>query len=438
MNHVLKYILCCVGMLYASGLTAQRTLRLTQAECRDMALANSEKIDQSNNATLQAELDQQIAQTAFLPSLDGSVMGAYALPDMDLGGGTELRMRGTYLAGINLVQPLYTGGKLLAGKRLAKIGKETAYERHRMTRMDILVEADKAYWTYIAVCQKVRMMKSFQRQMDTLYNQTRAAVEAGMATANDLLRIEAKRTEVLYQSQKAESGSDLCRLSLCQVIGVDFDTFIEATDTSFVISEPDLLVADITGRPELNLLEQQIAANKEQIKMARAEMLPTVALTSNYMYYGNIKLNGNAIGDDGMMIPYSQEFKDGIWMAMITVKVPLFHWGANQKKVRKARLALRNSELELRRNTRLMSIEAQQAIRDVHDGYRLILTAEKGLRQAEENLRVMRNRYAGQMASLTDLLDAQTQWQQAHSNWIEAQTQYKIYETHYMRATGNL
>ena len=99
-----------------------------------MALANSEKIDQSNNATLQAELDQQIAQTAFLPSLDGSVMGAYALPDMDLGGGTELRMRGTYLAGINLVQPLYTGGKLLAGKRLAKIGKETAYERHRMAR----------------------------------------------------------------------------------------------------------------------------------------------------------------------------------------------------------------------------------------------------------------------------------------------------------------
>ena len=139
-----------------------------------------------------------------------------------------------------------------------------------------------------------------------------------------------------------------------------------------------------------------------------------------------------------MMIPYSQEFKDGIWMAMITVKVPLFHWGANQKKVRKARLALRNSELELRRNTRLMSIEVRQAIRDVHDGYRLILTAEKGLRQAEENLLVMRNRYTGQMASLTDLLDAQTQWQQAHSNWIEAQTQYKIYETHYMRATGNL
>lgn len=60
------------------------------------------------------------------------------------------------------------------------------------------------------------------------------------------------------------------------------------------------------------------------------------------------------------------------------------------------------------------------------------------MRQADENLRVMRNRYAASMAPLTDLLDAQSQWQQAESNLIEAQTQYKIYETEYLRATGSL
>ena len=80
----------------------------------------------------------------------------------------------------------------------------------------------------------------------------------------------------------------------------------------------------------------------------------------------------------------------------------------------------------------------QQAVRNVQDGYGLVYTAEKGLRQADENLRVMRNRYAASMASLTDLLDAQSQWQQAESNLIEAQTQYKIYETEYLRATGRL
>lgn len=125
-------------------------------------------------------------------------------------------------------------------------------------------------------------------------------------------------------------------------------------------------------------------------------------------------------------------------MAMLTVKVPLFHWGANMKKIRKARLELRNYELELQRNSRLMSIEVQQAIRNLQDGFHLISTARKGLEQAEENLRVMRNRYTEQMAPLTDLLDAQSQWQQARSNLIEAQTQYKIYETQYLRAIGAL
>ena len=74
----------------------------------------------------------------------------------------------------------------------------------------------------------------------------------------------------------------------------------------------------------------------------------------------------------------------------------------------------------------------------MQDGYLLIRTAEDGLREAEENLRVMRNRYAVAMAPLTDLLDAQSQWQEAESNLIEAQAQYKIYETEYLRAIGRL
>lgn len=432
------YILCCAAILHVSGVAAQQALRLTQTECRKMALANSEKLEQSDNVLRQAKLDWQIAKAAFLPTFDGSAMGAYSTPDMDLGENMKLQMHGTYMAGIDLVQPLYTGGQLLAGRHLAKIGKETAAEQRRMTRMDVLVEADNAYWTYIAVRQKVKMMQSYRSQMDTLYSQTHAAVEVGMATENDLLRIKAKRTEIHYQLQKTESGADLCRLSLCQVIGIDFGTIIEATDTVVATTAPTLPVSDIFGRPELNLLQKQISVNKEQIKLARAAMLPTLALTGNYMYYGNLKMKGMVNDGTGTMIPFSQESKGGSWMAMLSVKVPLFHWGSNLKKVRKARLDLRNSELELQRNSRMMSIEVQQAIHNVQDGYRMIDTAEKAMSQADENLRVMQNRYTESLSSLTDLLDAQSQWQQSRSNLIEAQTQYKIYETQYLRATGTL
>ena len=194
----------------------------------------------------------------------------------------------------------------------------------------------------------------------------------------------------------------------------------------------------MNARPELHLLEKQVAAEKEQIRMARADMLPTVGLSLGYSYFGNIKLNGATDIGNGITIPYSQEFRDGIGLAMLAVKIPIFHWGESRKKIRKAQYKLHNAELELQKNTRLLSIEVQQAIRNVQDGYLLIHTAKTGIQQADENLRVMRNRYAASMASLTDLLDAQSQWQQAESNLIEAQTQYKIYETEYLRATGLL
>ena len=187
-----------------------------------------------------------------------------------------------------------------------------------MARMDVLVEADNAYWTYIAVGRKVRMLESYHAQMDTLYRQTETALAAGMATENDLLRIETKRTEIHYQLQKVQNGADLCRMSLCRIIGADFDTQIEATDTAFVATQPVGLASDISSRPELHLLEKQVAAGKEQIRMAHADMLPTVGLSVGYSYYGNIKLNSMTdVG--GTMTPFSQEFRDGMGMAMLSV-----------------------------------------------------------------------------------------------------------------------
>lgn len=436
MNKIKIIISCCVALSTVSEVPAQQPLRISLSECREMALTHSEELQQADNTIQQAKLDRKIAATAYLPKIDGAATGAYMLPNIDMMG-MELSMRGTYMAGLSLTQPIYAGGKITTGNRLARIGEEVASEQYRMKRMDVIADADNAYWTYIAVGRKVRMLESYKAQMDTLHKQTETALSAGLATENDLLRIEAKRSEISYQLQKVKNGADLCRMSLCRIVGVDFNTQIEAVDTTFIISRPGQLAPDIASRPELHLLEKQVAAGKEQIRMARADMLPTVGLGLSYMYYGNIKLN-SMIDVGGTKVPFSQEFRDGIGMAVLSVKIPIFHWGEIHKKVRKAKYELKNAELDLQKNTKLLNIEVQQAIRNVQDGYELINTAEKGLQQAYENLRVMRNRYAASMAPLTDLLDAQSQWQQAESNLIEAQTQYKIDETEYLRATGAL
>ena len=419
------------------SIKAQESIKLSLASCRDMALSQSESLQQAEHKYEQSRLDRKIANTAFLPKFDASATGTYVFPDIDMMG-MDLRMRGMYMAGITLTQPLYAGGKILTGKKLSKLGESIAVEQKRMTMMDVLVEADNAYWTLIAVRQKVKMLDSYKEQMDSLYTQVKTAVDAGLATENELLRIEASRSDILYQMQKARNGEDLCRMSLCRITGVDAQTKLELTDTTICVKEPGLLAADINGRPELNLLKHQMDATQKQIQMSRADMLPTVGLVAGYAYYGNIKLNSMVDAGNGTMVPYSQEFRDGIGAVMLSVKIPIFQWGANLKKVKKAKLDFKNAELEFNKNSRLMNLEAQSALKNVYDGYQLIKTAETGLKQAEENLRVTNNKYNVSMALLTDLLDAQSQWKQAKSNLIEAQTQYKIYETEYLRATGRL
>lgn len=423
----------CVAA-YTQG---QEALRLSLGECRQLALEHNEDLKQSDNKLRQAELDKAIAFSNYLPKFDASVSGTYMFPNLEMNG-MEMELHGMYFAGIMVTQPIYTGGKIMAGNKLAKIGKEAESETLRKTRMQVIADADNAYWSLIAVNWKVRMLEAYKAQMDALYQQTETSVNAGMATTNDLLRITAKRSEIDYQLQKAKNGENLCRLSLCNVLGCELDTEITPVDTVIRISTPHDLDENIALRPELRLLQSQVDAAKEQVKVTRADILPSVALMGSYMFYGNEKIKGYMQDAAGNNVPFTNKIDDNFGMVALTVNVPLFHWGEGLKKIRKAKYELHNAQLDLQKNTRLLSIEARQAVQNVTDGYNMVETARLGDEQGQENLRVMTERYQNGLCTLTDLLDAQTQWQQAQSNLIEAQTQYKIYETEYLRVTGKL
>lgn len=432
-------IIACmvIGATVTNKAAAQESRTLSQAECRTLALANNEAMQRAENDLTKAKLDKEIAFTSYLPKFSGSASAVYMLPDLDMMG-MELQMKGMYMAGIMVTQPLYTGGKIMAGNKLASIGIDCAAENLRKTRMQILADTDHAYWNYIAVLDKVKMLETYMQQMDTLFHQAQTSLDAGLSTENDMLRITAKRSEITYQLQKAKNGAYLCRLALCDMTGLPLDTEITPADSSISVSEPTMLDEDISLRPELALLRKQVEAGEQQIKMARADFLPTVALSGGYTYFGNVKINGMNVDAQGNYVPFTQKYDEGLGLIMASVNIPLFHWGEGAKKVKKAKIELQNYRLDLERNTRLLSIEARQAVQNLTDGYNLVQTAKIGCRQADENLRVMKNRYDASMCSLTDLLDAQSQWQQAQSNHIEALTQYKIYETEYLRTTGRL
>ncbi|MQN81056.1 TolC family protein [Prevotella copri] len=410
--------------------------KMTLADCRETALRHNEDLQKADIELQKAELDRQIAYNAYLPKLDGSVMGLY-MKDQDIMG-NNLLLRGTYVAGLNLTQPIYVGGQITAANRLARLGKECQQENLRKTRAEVLAEVDKSYYTLISVSQKVRMLEAFLCQMNGLIEKLRASVSAELATGNDMLRVEAKRSEVEYQLQKARNGEELCRLALGNALGLPITEQVVPIDTVFSVEAISQLDENFELRPELSLLKKNVEVKETLAKKERSNFLPTIALSVGYSYYGNLKMRGTTMQPDGTPYQFEQKFSDDIPMAMLSVSIPIFHWGSEFKKAKKARLDVTAAQLDLQKNRRLLSIEVRQAVQNVTSGYQMVQTAQTGQQQADENLRVMQLKYDCSMATLTDLLDAQAQWQQAHSNLIEAQAQYKIYQTEYLRATGRL
>ena len=435
----LSMLLCVVSQVVALAQPSGAALTLNVEKCRQMALESSEDVKKGNNALTQSVLDRKIAVSAFLPAIDASGTVMYMTPDMEMSG-MEMIMKGTYMAGVMLTQPIYAGGKILTGKKMAEMGANAAAEQLRMAKASVIYDADNAYWTYVAVLQKQEMMDVLAAQLDTLFSQIGVASSAGMATDADLLTVKAKRSEVEYQVRKVANGVSLCKMALCRVVGVPFDTEIAVEDVAvpeeFTRMETDNV--SVSDRPEMRLLETSLEISRMQVRMTRGDYLPTLALVGGYCPFGNIKMKTMVDAGGGNYVPYTQKIGQDMGVAMLSLSIPIFKWGQGYNKVRKAKIDVDNAALDMQKNGRLMELQANQAAFNLSDSYNLIEAARDGKAQADENLRVTENRYHASMCPLSDYLDAQFQWQQARSNLIEAFTQSRIAETDYLMSVGAL
>ena len=461
-----------VFLLMPAMMQAQSdTIVLSLEQCRERALKASETMEIQHNKSKQADLTRQAVMTNFFPSIEGMGIGAYT-PDIhipDEGNSPlsiDIRMRGAYMAGFQLTQPIFAGGKIINGYRLSKVGKEAAAEQERMTRGQVLAEVDNTYWTLVAVLSKVQLLDEYALQLDTLIDQISAGVAVGMMTEYDLMRVKSARSSIDYQQRRVRNGAYMCRLALCQQIGMDPDSayLMPQTELSAIRYDLSSIDTDLSARPEIRLMDYQLKAQKLQLKMTVGDYLPTLGLMATYAWFGNMHLHeemnlnlspftnalaafGAAIGPAAAALPpvpnaYHQEKEMNIDghrpFVLLALKVPLTKWTEGAFQIKKAQLDIRNTELEKQKNTELMRLEVQKAIRNLDESEGLIASAQTALDAATEQLRIMRDRYEVHLSPLSDLLDAQSKWQQAESDYIEARTQQLIYYTEYLRVTGKL
>ncbi len=443
--------------------------RLSLDDCRQMALEHSERITIARLQLEKARVEEAAMRTNYFPSLSASAAGLYLhnsidmeftlptlVPDPATGElvpnvmthpisgdvitgpdghpvfnmyawlPLEVSLQGAYLAGLSIEQPLYTGGKIAAGHAMTRIAADMAGDNLMLQRTQTLFETDQAYWIYVSVQEKVKLANAYASLLKELEQQVQHAWETGYVTRNEWLKVAVRHNEARLGLQKAESGLELSRMALCRLIGLPFDTDIETSDEQlFSKSQTWMLQADVTNRPEYRLMQRQVDLAREQIKLVRADFLPTAGVSAGYTYVGGVDL--------GM-----STYEEGNFSVIASVSIPIFHWGEGRRKVQAARHSQAISQARLEENTGLLSLEIEQVRLHLADAVKRVEMAEQSMEQAEENLRVNQDRFEVDMGVLTDLLEAQAHWQQAHSHLIEALADLRIKESAWLKATGKL
>lgn len=377
------------------------------------------------NGTLQPNVMVEPATGHPVIGTDGKpVFKEYAfLPDI----GIKVGMRGVYTVGVQLQQPVYMGGKVRTAHEMSKVGEAMANMNIRLSRSDVFAETDRAYWQLLGVEEQVKAAEAYRQAVGGLLKNVENAGKVGMATGNDVLKVQVRYNEADLMVQKARNGLVLSQMNLCRLIGLDLQTNISIRDSLPETIMPGILAqpAGITQRPDYHLLQEETILKEKEVNLSRSDFLPQVGVTAGYGYGGGLELNGE------------RESKAS-FNALAYVEIPLFNWGEGRNKYKAARMEHEMSRLNLEKSAQLMELEVAAARFGIQDAETRIKMAKNALLQAEENLRISNNQYKVGMESLTNLLEAQAQWQEARTQWVEAKAALKMSETQYLKAIGRL
>ncbi len=352
------------------------------------------------------------------------IFNSYAfMPDMDL----QLGMRGVYHTGIQLEQPIYMGGKVRTAHAMAKIGENIAAQNVRMSKSDVLLEADCAYWQLMRLEEQVIAVRKYKETLASLVRNLQDSEKVGMITSNDVLKAQVRYNEADLLLQKVEHGRVLAQMNLCRLIGLDLETELHLQDslTAEVSSAVWSLDSAISQRPDYNILLFEFNMKEKKVALSRSDFLPQLGITAGYGYGGGVKLNGRDAAGAG-------------FSALAAVKIPVFHWGEGRNKIRSARMDEEISRLNLEKYADLMHLEISSDKYALQDSQTRVRLAKSALVQAEENLKMSTDQYQVGMETLTSLLEAQAQWQEAWSQWIDAKAELHLYESTYLKSIGKL
>jgi len=367
-----------------------------------------------------------------LSGVMGQIPGALNGVGQSLVDAFRTDTRNLYAGAATLTQPLFMGGKIIAYNKITKYAEQLAASQHATGMQDVILSTDQAYWQVISLVNKKQLAESFLQLVQKLDSDVNKMVEQGVATTADALSVRVKVNEAEMTLTQVEDGLNLSKMVLCQLCGIPLNTEIRLADEDMkdltlpnIYTESNVSTA-LANREELKSLELATKIYQQKVNVARAEYLPSIGLTANYLFTNPSLVNG-----------FENRFR-GMWGVGVVVSIPVFHWGEGIYKVRAAKAEANIARYRLDDAREKIELQVTQSSYKVNEATKKLAMAEKNMEKAEENLRYANLGFKEGVIPTSNVLEAQTAWLSAQSGKIDAQIDLKMSEIYLNKSMGTL
>ena len=434
---------------YFPKITATGTYMYTS---RDWKLIDDDKAAEIQNAgtTLQNDVTNKMMQimsdkdvmtkymtdAAFKKLIDGLQTTDIATPINAIGqhitDALTLDMHNLCGVVVSVQQPVFMGGKIVASNQMAKYAEELAQSQYDAEHAQVLADIEQAYWQIVSIAAKKNLAENYADLLRQMGKDVDALVAEGFATPSDALTIKVKMNEAEMLYTKATNGLALAKMLLCKECGLPLDSEITLADEALdaipvpqmspVISDEEVYAA----RPEIRSLDLAKKIYDKKVAVVRADGLPTVAVMANYAVTNPNVFNG-----------FQNKF-GGFFSAGVLVNVPIFHGTEAIQKTKKAKAEAALTQYRLDDAKEMISLQVAQLRQQEGEALEKLTMAESNLENAEENLRVATAGWNEGMIASNVVLQAQTAWLQAHSEYIETGVELQMCSVNLAKAEGRL
>jgi outer membrane protein len=335
-----------------------------------------------------------------------------------------------YRTRLDLQWPIYTGGRLDALERAARIDATASADDIATARGDLTLEVTRAYWALVTATESLRVVQESVARVGAHLADVRNQLAAGLVPPSDVFIVEAQASRQRMLTVQAQSTREIAEAELARLVGAAPGTPIEPAAALDALAPPPvpldaLIDAARQQRPERAALVKRVGAAGERGRAATAGTKPTVAVGGGVDY----------ARPNPRLFPREEAWRTS-WDASVNVSWSLFDGGRARSEMAEAAASTRAVQERLADFDASLAVEIRQRLSEIASSRAAIDAATDAVRSATEARRVLGDRFAAGVATSTDVLDAQVALLQADLDRTQAIANAHLADARLARALG--